>query len=447
MTHITQFVCSILVGVSLATAAQADIIVGPEGSGAQTSSINDAIFNADEGETVFVLPGTYDNIQVKRQSVRIIGAGADQVVFAYGGDALFSESSRIFDLTPGQEVFVHGVTFDVLVSSSFEGSLNVFDNQGRVYLHDCEVRCTAGSPIQTLQVSNSSDVRLDQCRVQGFELEGPLGAPAFNSGGTAAIDATLSRLTLNRCEILGGDAAGEGFFIADGGNGITIRDSWLTLHATAVIGGQAFNAGGNPGTAGLGLLAERTQVALTGPPGTTIQGGAGMSTSGGVVVDGAPGLRFVDDISSLVHSSTVDFVAGIGSDGAPAAAADFGGSPVSIELFQRPGLSTSVPSALPGESFDLLADGEPNTVHAVALALSTVPTYGLATAFGEVILDPASTTIMGIVPLGGSGNGSLGLNLPADPALSGVVGWFQGLQTGLGGGAWVSLPAAFVIGL
>jgi hypothetical protein len=62
----SQLRTSVLVAgfVLSAPLALADITVGPEGSGAQTDSISDAIFNADEGETIFVFAGEYTNIRV-----------------------------------------------------------------------------------------------------------------------------------------------------------------------------------------------------------------------------------------------------------------------------------------------------------------------------------------------------------------------------------------------
>ena len=57
-----------------------------------------------------------------------------------------------------------------------------------------------------------------------------------------------------------------------------------------------------------------------------------------------------------------------------------------------------------------------------------------------------SSTVLAAVSLDANGVGTLPIDVPAEPALSGTVGWFQSLQTGLGGGARVSLPAALVVG-
>lgn len=430
----------VLLGVPL----HADITVGPAGSGAQTDSINDALFNAEEGETIFVLPGTYDNIQVKRQSVRILGAGADQVTFSYSGDALFSEGSRIFDLTANQQVFISGVTFDNQTATAFEGSALVFDNDGRVYFHDCVFLSQAGAAIATLQVERCDEVVLDRCTVLGFQPE--FVKSPFSGSGVDALKADAARLWMNDSRIQGGSAVQTAPFFADGGDGLVLNDSQVTLHGSEVLGGQGFDSGSGTPTAGTGVRATRSDVVISGPAGTQVVGGSGFSSDPLVVTTAGSAIAFEDDVCSLIHSSTVALVGGVASDGAPAAALELGGSPATVELFQRPGLRASAASVAPGNSFALSLDGEPLSAHAVVLATATVSTYTLATAFGDVILDPASITVLAALGLDASGAATLPLSLPPEPSLSGTTGWFQSLQTGLGGGARVSLPAALIVG-
>lgn len=422
----------------------ADITVGPEGSGAQTDNINDAIFNADEGETIFVLPGTYEDIQVKRQSVRILGAGADRVTFAYSGDALFAQSSRIFDLTENQQVFISGVTFDTQVSTTFEGSLHAFDNQGRVYLHDCVVRSTTGSAQAALQFENCDEVFIDRCSVEGFTPAFVKGA--FAGSGGAALSADFSRIRLSDSRVLGGSAVQSAPFFANGGDALVLDDCELALHGSELLGGDGFDSLGGDPVAGVGLRAWRSDVQLSGPLGTQVVGGAGQSADPLIVTTGGSAIVFEDELCTLVHSNTVAFAGGVSSDGAQVPALSLQGAPQTVELFQRPGLQTSAASVSPGNAFVLSLDGEPASAHAVALALGTAPTYTLATAFGDVILDPSSTTLLAAVSLDATGAGTLAIDLPAEPALTGIVGWFQSLQTGLGGGARVSLPTALVVG-
>ncbi|MHC4375019.1 MAG: hypothetical protein ACYS26_00330 [Planctomycetota bacterium] len=422
---------------------QADITVGPEGSGAQTDNINDAIFNADEGETIFVFAGVYQNITINNKSVRIVGAGPDQVTFSHSGDAAFAESSRILGLSEEKQVFISGVRFDSLENTAFNGAADLTGNRGQVFFHDCVFGSTFSGPLANVNLADCDEVYFDQCTVLGFEPEF-VKQPIASTGGVA-LDAERSVVRMNSCTVLGGDSQQPAPFISTGGAGLVLNDSSVLLHNTEVRGGDAFEQAVSPATgSGHAIDATGSDVTITGAPGTVISGGNGFTTVDTSVALGNAAILMVD--SSLTYTDVVQVVGGIGSDGSQAEAFLTVNSPVTVELFQRPGLSTSSPSASPGGAFDLLLDGEPSSAHAVALALGAVPAYTLATAFGDVILDPASTTVLAAVALDASGAATLPINVPAEPALSGTVGWFQSLQTGLSGGARVSLPAVLVVG-
>ncbi|CAN0443697.1 unnamed protein product, partial [Scytosiphon promiscuus] len=162
-----QLCSSVLVAVLILSAPQAlaDITVGPAGSGAQTSNINDAIFNAEEGETIFVFAGDYSNITINNKSVRIIGVGPDLVTLSQSGDAAFAQSSRIVGLSEEKEVFISGVTFDSLENTAFNGVAWLAGNRGRVAFHDCTFSSKFSAPIATVTVVDCEEVRFDQCRL------------------------------------------------------------------------------------------------------------------------------------------------------------------------------------------------------------------------------------------------------------------------------------------
>jgi len=423
--------------------ALADITVGPEGSGAQTDNLNDAIFNADEGETIFVFAGEYPNIRVIGKSVRIVGEGPDLVTLAFQDDSGFGQANRIQGLAPEQSAFISGVSFDQIAPSTLSGSMTVVSNRGRVFFHDCAFRATSSVGSNSISIFTSDDVSFDGCTFSGFQPESQKD-PITISGGDG-IYVESSNLRLNHCSIEAGDALQAGLFFSQGGVGIEARDTTLVLHNTSVQGGDAqeSNAGGL-GT-GAGIQAQNTSVTVTGVAGTQITGGDGGSANPLLTVPGAPGVLFVGTGSTLTLSESVTVEGGTGSDGFPANALELLGSPATIELFARPGIAPSVPSSAPGTSFTLNYDGEPNATQVLALAFDTVLPYGFAEVSGDAILDPLGVDLVGLVSLDANGTASQTFVLPPVASLTGTCGFFQSLQSGADGGSRLSLPTAFLV--
>ena len=431
------------VGFALsAPLALADITVGPEGSGAQTDSISDAIFNADEGETIFVFAGDYTNIRVIGKSVRIIGEGPDLVTFAFDDPDTFGPGNRIEGLGPEQSAFFSGVAFDQKALSGLNGPLSLVANRGTLYFHDCDFRSTGGAGQGTAAIFNCDDVTFDQCSFEGFEQE-PKVDPVTVSGGDG-IYVEDSLLRLNACTVRGGDALQSGLFFSQGGIGIEALDTTLILHNTSVTGGDALNSGLSTVGPGVGIVAGTSTVTVTGD--ATITGGSGDTKDPFVVVAGSPAVSFLDGLSSLTTSESVALTPGVGSEGTPAVDVELAGSSATVELFARPGLTPSAPSGAPGTSFTVAFDGEPSATQLLALAFDTVLPYELENIAGAAQLDPLGTELVGLVTLDGNGSASLSFDLPPLPSLTGTCGFFQSLQSGAAGGSRLSLPATFLVG-
>ncbi len=378
----------------------ADITVGPTGSGAQTDNIEDAIFNADEGETIYVFAGDYPAIRVIGKSVRIVGEGSNLVTFAFDDPDTFGPGSRIEGLGPNQRAFFSGVSFDLKASTALNSTLNLVSNRGPVFFHDCEFRSSVPAGGSSVQAFGCDYLFFDQCRFLGFEPE--IGAdPIVVSGGNAiSIDESVVRM--NACFAKGGDANQSGLFFSTGGAGINVLDSLLLAHNCSFEGGNA-------------------QV----------------SPASGVNFGAAAGVEAQD--------STIVLTGGVGSDGTPAPVTVLNGSTATVELFQRPGLTPSAPKGSPGTSFTLAFDGEPGSSHLLAFAQSTVAPYSLGGVSGLGLLNSVGVELFALIGMDANGTGSVDVDLPALPSLAGVSGFFQSLQTGTALGARVSLPCSFLV--
>ena len=426
--------------VSLSTApALADIVVGPPGSGASTSSLNDAIFNAEEGERIFVLPGEYLPFDLNGKSVQILGAGADQVFVQVPEDGSSGPGSRIRGVAAGQQVVISGLRFDVLGFGGSLGGCQVFENQGRVYFQGCEFAMTVNSTTRPLVLTDCADLVFDDCRVFGHQPEKSIGlqVPPGN-----ALDVTGCNARFQGGLIRGGDSVGQAVFFSGGGLGIDAVDSVLTLHGTEVRGGQSFDTFIPTAAA---IQGTNTDVILSGPTGTLVQGGPAASSTD-VYYPGSPAIQFLDSSSSLTRSESVEVAGGADTEGTPAPALDLAGAIDTLELFARPGLALTPNLVAPGGIFEIAIDGESGAAVAVGLALELVPSYSLPGIAGIADLDPSGVDVLFTVFLPSSGDAALLLQVPVQPSLTGTVAWFQALQEGVPGGARLSLPAALVVG-
>lgn len=432
---------AVVFAVSLScTPAFADIVVGPPGSGAPTASLNDAIFNADEGERIFVLPGEYLPFDLNGKSVQIIGAGADQVFVQVPEDGPSGPGSRIRGLDVDQQVFVSGLHFDVLGFGGSLGGCQVFDNSGRVSFHACDFTLSLSSTTRPLVITDCIDVLLDGCEVRGHQPEA--GSIGLQVPPGDALEVTGSNVRFHGGLVRGGDAVGVGLFFSNGGAGVRATDSALTFHGTEVRGGVSFDTALPMAPA---IEGTNTAVILGGAPGTLVQGGPSVSSTD-LFYPGSPAVQFMDATSSLTMTGSLDVQGGSNSDGSPSSNIELNGSELVLEFFQRPGLDLSSKLVSPGESFDVRLDGESGAAVIVGLAFDLVPNYTLPGVAGLADLDPAQVEVLFTAFLPLSGSAELALQVPANPSLTGTVAWFQALQEGAPGGSRLSLPAALVVG-
>lgn len=436
---LARLLASALAASVLCVDGSADIVVGPPGSGASTSSLNDAIFNAAEGERIFVLPGEYLPFDLNGKSVQLLGAGADQVFVQVPADGPSGPGSRVRGLAADQGVVISGMRFDVLGFGGTLGACQVFDNQGRVYFQGCEFGMTLNATTEPLVLTDCADLVFDDCRILGHQPEQSVGLQVPPGG---ALEVTGCQARFQGGLIRGGDSVGQALFFSGGGVGVRATDSVLTLHGTQVFGGQSFDTAMPASPA---IQGTRTDLVLSGPDGTLVQGGPAMSSTD-LFYPGSPAIQLLDSASSLTRSASLEVSGGANTDGAPAPALDLGGSPDTVELFARPGLALTPNLVSPGDTFDIAINGESGAAVSVGLALGLVPAYSLPGISGIADLDPTGVDVLFTVFLPSSGAADLPLQVPANPSLTGTVAWFQALQEGVPGGARLSLPAALVVG-
>lgn len=424
----------------------ADITVGPLGSGAETSNLNAALFNAVSGETVFVFPGEYEEIRIVRKDIRIIGAGADLVRIRDTDSLVVGQASRIDDLLASQTVFVSGVTFDMIANTALIGPLVLTNNAGRIHFHDCAFESTVPVPVGPISVFSSADVIFDQCTLLG-SMPVDKGKPTVSSVGGNGCSLDGSTVTFNDCFIEAGTAPVPGLFFSNGGIGIDAINCSLRLHNTTVIGGGAINSSSLGEGSGAGIELQSSDLQVSGAPGTQVIGGDGLSTDPLLLESfGSPGIFVLDSLSSVTVSESVEFLGGLGSGGEFADGIAPSGSSLTAELFRRPGLSLSAATGQPGDSFDVAFDGEPGGLHTLAFSVGLVANYSFPNIDGTALLDPENTDLFTFQILDGSGSGSFTVDVPNEPALTGAVAHFQSLQNQAVGGSFLSLPSSYLVG-
>lgn len=425
----------------LYSSAAADIVVGPAGAGAPSTALGEAVLNAPDGERIFVLPGDYLAFDLNGKSLEIIGVGADEVRVLVPEFGPKVPGTRIHGLGAGQAVFVSGLTFDVFGLSEDTAACRAFDNHGRVGFQACVFEMTLGPSLRPLVVNNCADVLVDQCDVLGHS---PLPQPfslQFPAGD--ALEVTLSNARFHGGRIRGGDTVGPGLFFSSGGAAVRAINSVVTFHGTELVGGLSHDTTAPGGQA---IEATNTDVVLSGPAGTLVAGGPAASTTK-TFYPGSPAVQFTGDLSTLTRSLGLALEGGANSDGTQSAALAVGKGLDVPEAFQRPGLSLVPNRVAPGDAFDVVVDGQAGAAVIVGLALDWVPSYELPGIAGMADLDPADVDLLFTVVLAGSETVALAVQVPAQPSLAGIVGWFQSLQDGTAGGARLSLPTALVVGL
>ena len=194
----------------LAVAAPADVLtVAP--SGADYTQIQPAVDESQAGDTILVMPGSYDQFGIFDRSLSVV---ADQP-----GTVQISGKVRVQNLAPGRRVVISGID----VAANGEHAFLVWDNQGSVHVQqstfvgsDGATLCAYPESWEALTVRNSSNLALVDCTLTGGD--GYFGL--CPTSGAPAIFARDSTVTLYGCTLQGGQGGFDPFEEAyDGGNG------------------------------------------------------------------------------------------------------------------------------------------------------------------------------------------------------------------------------------
>lgn len=430
--------------------AYSDLIVGPPASGADFTDLQAAIDAAAPGETLFLLPGRYEPFKIFDKELRIIGSSEDEVFI---GLAIFNPfgnpASQVEFIQAGQTVVISGLTFrsEAGTSGTVVRSKFVF---GKLIYHDVvfETVEPTGQLSGLVSVDDCNDVLFDHCRIEGYD---PANHPnAFQPRGGIGLDISgVSSVALNQCTIIGGSTGQSAFGEITAGAAVEVSSSGtnLTVHGGEYRGGSAtfqevtaasavpapaFDMGNQPAT-------------FSGASDTLIRGGDGYLSSGGVNVPGAPAIDWQTSLLNLkILAQGPVFEGGVGGDGVAAEAflSIEGFGPTQLAEFY-PGLSLPSSVGAPGSFVTVDVEGSPGGLHSAFLSTSIVTPFELSGFEGSAYLDPLDLLFIGLVPLDALGEGQFGIAVPGDPALSGVIGWFQTVEFITQPIPRISLPAGF----
>ena len=258
---------------------------------------------------------------------------------------------------------------------------------------------------------------------------------------------TDSRTFVNHSTVIGGYSDFE-LFGPTGQVAISTNGGELFVHGGEIRGGDAItDPADTSGAAGHAIGGGPGRIELSGPVGSRVVGGAGFMAAFGSV----PGEEavLIGPGCDVELFGGVEVQGGAGGDGVPA-------EPYQIlvagELFEasdgqrRPGLSTSVASGAPGSSFDLIVEGTPDRPQFVYFNLALKRAYPLDGFDGLALLQPAGAELFLTPTTDPSGSALASVNVPAEPLLAGITGWFQSFEFQTPGfAARLGLPAGFTV--
>jgi len=375
------------------------LVVAP--TGAPYATLQQAVDAAQDGDVVLIRAGTYGGCVVDSKSVALV---AD-----VPGAVTLTTPTTLRNLDPTEAVTLAGVN----VRPTNGGGVRVLSNQGAVRLIalGSVPPVAADTLMHAVEVSASTDVAL-------------LG-----------------------CDLSGGSSSGA--FPSLPGAGLSVWDSRVTLHDTALVGGrgsdaQYVGAGGSsfPALAGAaGCIVEgASEVHCAGSRCVGGEGGRGLAglcapfvVSGGAGASGGPGLRIEPAATVRVQDSVL--LGGVGGPGG-AGGAPCGTAAGSVGPTGDPVVGQS--SALPGATRRLRAPTHVRELTSLSIEVVGAPgeraflqvgsdtQWAFAPALGGVRLvgDTSRRLSLGTVP----SSGVLLVALPIPDLGPGVAGVWNHLQ-------------------
>lgn len=274
------------------------------GAGVDFAAIQAAVDAAADGDTVLVKAGTYDPFAIVGKSLVVTGESGELVEVVAASTGLHAIEVR--DLLSSQSVAIRGIQ-GVAEGVTDSAVLALDNNQGPVWIEDCEFALGASSPFvlhlgPMVEVASSTLTMLRCCVRGGPDL---VGNPAV---ADTAMVATQSALHLYDCLLVGGvGATGEPGLATDrGDSGLSLEDGFLFASGCTFEGGEGglgyvqgfplpLCTPGGDGGPGLELPgATGSEAFLLGCTLLGGLGGAGLERTPtiGPCADGAPGPDF-----------------------------------------------------------------------------------------------------------------------------------------------------------
>jgi|GEM_PF-6939598 len=226
----TRTVVAFVVSMSVAAAQDAVWVVDPvSGPGVDFPSITAAVAAAAEGDTILVHSGAYESFGVNGKSLAIT-AESGKTVSVHGG--VF-----IVGLQAGQAVSLQNF---VLQGDPFSAALNLSNNDGSVWLLDCQLG-GYDVPVPTLFDSGTSAMWCSDCAAV-------IAKDCVMTGGSSlvgepAVNADTSTIRLFGSLLLGGaghcETFGEVTDCGLSGAAAVVASGVLTAQSSSFSGGAA----------------------------------------------------------------------------------------------------------------------------------------------------------------------------------------------------------------
>jgi hypothetical protein len=428
------------------------VTVGPAGSGAMFSSIQDGIDAVPPGGTVHVAAGTYNEARTLRitKSLTLLGGGRSTTRYwaTLGSSATARLPLLIENLAPNDRVTVAGIGFYSAmpqVAPAPKG-FEIRNCLGSVVLADVFCGGSFWHSEAVGIVRDAAMVTIDRSWLQ---------ADTANHDGTSPTAALLverSLVQINASSLFGSVApiATQGSF--DGSPGIVATDATLRLAGTAVYGGAgaqsaAFWVPWLATSGGAAIVATRSSVILRGGDNNRLQGGrGGTGAVSGVPLSGPGGAAVVFDAASFVVT-TPDTVAAAGADGnLQVNTPTYTGSGPLLPFAQPlPTLALAASLVAPGAAANYTLTGEPNAIGLPLLALAQTTGFQLPDVLGLFTVDPTAIAVLPAVVLDPAGLGATSFAVPPQTSLVGTAVHGQSLTFAPSGWIAVSVPASFVV--
>lgn len=353
---------SVVLGLlAWAPSAQTVTTVDPGGG---SGALVDAVAAAQAGDTLIVLPGTYDAPSIDKP-LQVVGRGAV-------GALELSGKTSIGGLLAGETVLLRGFTLNS-VGSDAAATLTL-SGDGSVWIEDCEV---LGADFLT-----TASLQNDAACVDG-------------AGG-------LPLVSFVRCGLRGGEAFG--IFGATANSGLVVSDAGAFLYDCEVEAGET---GGTPEPA-LGVFAG-AEVFVSGGSVLGLDGRP-ETVFGTCETDGGPAARVSSSVMTVFDATVQGGAAGVGTCGGAMPGEDFqlvSGGVVNDLPGKARAYQVDSPVVV-GEVLAFEFAGLPGDLAVLGLSTETEPFLFLPGDGAILVGGPIVLSTFGVVPA----SGSLELDIP-----------------------------------